>query len=113
MMKHDTLAATPTHDRSQTFAAPGAPPVAIFYVVRSADPAGERVHHLCSQLFETRPQADTELARVRREDRNGGIYSVWKSATYVDLAEWLHRVVRLDGTLILPRLHDTETLADA
>jgi hypothetical protein len=31
---------------------------------------------------------------------------------YIEPAEWLHRVVRLDGTLILPRLRGVEELAD-
>jgi hypothetical protein len=58
-------------------------------------------------LYETRSEADAELARLQREDRNGA-YSVWKSATYVEPAEWLHRVVRSDRTLILTRLNGTE-----
>jgi hypothetical protein len=112
MMKHDTLTATPTRDGSQSFCVPDTPPVDVFYVVRSAELSGDRAHRLCSPLYETRPPADTELVRLRREDRSGA-YSVWKSATYVEPAEWLHRVVRLDGTLILRRLCGAEELADA
>jgi hypothetical protein len=63
-------------------------------------------------LYETRPQAEIELARLRHGDAEGS-YGVWKSVTYVEPAEWLHRVVRSNGTLILPRLHGLERIADA
>jgi hypothetical protein len=108
MMKHDTL---PTPPVSHTFSAPAAAPVEIFYVVLTAAVMGERAHRLCSPLYETRAQADAGLAALERENRDG-LYSVWKSVTYVDPAEWLHRVVRSDGTLILTRLNGTERFAD-
>jgi hypothetical protein len=110
-MEHDTFASTPARDSRQAFSATAAPPVEVFYVVRSAGITGERTHQLCSPLYETRPQADIELARIRHEDRSGA-YSVWKSATYIEPAEWLHRVVRADGTLILPRVRGAQELAD-
>jgi hypothetical protein len=89
-----------------------APPVEVFYVVQSTGESGERDHRLCSALYETRPQADIELARLRTADSHGS-YGVWKSATYVEPAEWLYRVVRTDGTLILPRLRGVEKCAEA
>jgi hypothetical protein len=86
-------------------------PLEIFYVVQSTGVVGERNHRLRSDLYETRPQAAEELVRLRHAD-SGGSYSVWKSATYIEPAEWRHRVVRSDGTLILPRLHGLEKLTD-
>lgn len=85
------------------------PPLEVFYVVQSTGIAGERNHHLRSDLYETRRQAEDELARHRHAD-SAGSFSVWKSATYIEPAEWLHRVVRSDGTLILPRLHGLQKL---
>ena len=86
-------------------------PLEVFYVVQSTGVVGQRSHRLRSDLYETGPQAATELARLRHAD-TGGSYSVWKSATYIEPAEWRHRVVRSDGTLILPRLHGLEKLTD-
>ena len=86
-------------------------PLDVFYVVESTGIGGERSNHLRSDLYETRPQAEIELARRRQAD-SGGRYSVWKSATYIEPAEWRHRVVRSDGTLILPRLHGLEKLTN-
>lgn len=78
-------------------------------MVKSTGVLGERDHCLRSSLYETRSQAETELARLQDAD-SGGSYAIWKSATYIEPAEWLHRVVRSDGTLILPRLHGVEKL---
>jgi hypothetical protein len=86
-------------------------PLEVFYVVQSTLVVGERNHHLRSDLYETRPQAEVELARLRRADSCGS-YSVWKSATYIEPAEWRCRVVRSDGTLILPQLYGLEQLTD-
>jgi hypothetical protein len=94
------------------FSATAASPAEVFYVVQSTGIAGERTHCLRSDLYETRPQAQAQLTRLRHQD-SGGSYSVWKSATYIEPAEWLHRVVRADGTLILPRLYGLEKLTDA
>jgi hypothetical protein len=85
--------------------------VEVFYVVQSTGLLGERHHRLRSDLYETRPQADVELAGLRQAD-SAGTYSVWKSVTYIEPAEWLHRVVRSDGSLILPRLRGVEKLTD-
>lgn len=113
MMKHDTLASNRGSDSWQSYSAsePVASPVEVFYVVQSAGVTGDRDHRLCSLLHETRQQADLELTRLRRAD-SAGTYSVWKSSTYIEPAEWLHRVVRTDGTLILPRLHGLEKLTE-
>jgi hypothetical protein len=83
-----------------------ATPVEVFYVVRTTAAQGERNHCLSSILYETRSQAQNELARRQRDDATGS-YSIWSSQTYIEPAEWLHRVVRADGTMILPRLHGT------
>jgi hypothetical protein len=82
-------------------------PTEVFYVVQSTGELGERSHRLSSALYETRPQAETELDRLRATQPDGN-YGVWKSATYIEPAEWLHRVVRSDGSLILPRLNGAE-----
>jgi hypothetical protein len=106
MMKQsvsDTPAAGSAHFFEQTAAVP----VEVFYVVLSKGTVGERHHCLRSALYETRPQAHAELVRIRAAD-SAGSYDVWKSATYIEPAEWLHRVVRSDGTLILPRLRGAE-----
>jgi hypothetical protein len=89
-----------------------APPVEVFYVVQSTGNLGERHHRLRSALYESRPQAETELARLRAAE-SAGSYGVWKSVTYIEPAEWLHRIVRSDGTLILPRLQRVEKCTDA
>jgi hypothetical protein len=92
--------------------APITAPVEVFYIVQSTGIPGQRTHRLRSDLYETRPQAEARLAELRHAD-SGGRYSVWKSATYIEPAEWLHRVVRADGTLILPRLQALRKSADA
>jgi len=87
------------------------PPVDVFFVVQSTGLlGGEREYSLRSALYETRPGAEMELARLRDAD-SAGSYEVWKSARYIEPAEWLHRVVRLDGTLTRPRLHGVEKLS--
>ena len=112
MMKHDTPEANPQPESWIGRPPAVATPVEVFYVVQSMGVVGERNHHLRSDLYETRPQAETELARLQHTD-SASSYSVWKSDTYIEPAEWLHRVVRSDGTLILPRLHGREKLSHA
>ena len=91
---------------------PATTPVEVFYVVRTTAAVRDgRNHYLCSALYETRPQAQSELARLQQDDV-AGVYSVWKSETYIEPAEWLHRVVRTDGTMILPRLRGTSRNGD-
>ena|SRR5688572_14129927 len=111
-MRHDMLASDGRSDRSTSFSASVAVPVEVFYVVQSNGALGERDHHLRSGLYETRLQADSELSRLRAAN-SGESYGVWKSATYIEPAEWLHRVVRSDGTLILPRLRGVEKCTGA
>ena len=88
-------------------------PTEVFYVVQSTGvELGERSHRLCSALYETRRQAESELSRLRTA-KPLGAYGVWKSATYIEPAEWLHRIVRSDGSLILPRLNGAEKYTSA
>jgi len=110
-MKQDAFAPNRDSSSSHSFCAAAAPPVEVFYVVQSTGVLGERDHRLRSDLYETRPQADVELGALRHAD-SGGTYSVWKSVTYIEPAEWRHRVVRSDGSLILPRLRGVEKLTD-
>jgi hypothetical protein len=74
-------------------------PTEVFYVVQSAGSAGEQQHRVCSVLFETRQQAETELTRLERADP-GLQYSVWHSATYVEPHSWLYPVVLADGAVV-------------
>jgi hypothetical protein len=111
-MKGNLTASSQVPEKSLAPTRTAAPPVEVFYVVQSHGVDGERSHCLRSALYEARPQAETELARLRNED-GGGSYAIWKSATYIEPAEWLHRVVRSDGTCILPRLHGVEKFPDA
>jgi hypothetical protein len=112
IVKQEPSASAGPPDGAARFFERAAVPAEVFYVVLSKGTAGERDHYLRSVLYETRPQAETELARMRAAD-GGGSYDVWKSATYIEPAEWLHRVVRSDGTLILPRLGGVEKCTDA
>lgn len=87
-------------------------PTDVFYIVQSKGDGGERDHRLHSALYETHAGAETELSRLQAADEPGaGSYEIWRSTTYIDPAEWLHRVVRSDGTLILPRLRGAEKCA--
>jgi hypothetical protein len=110
-MKQATHASGLHSDRSRSFSSSDALPVEVFYVVRSAGDFPERAHSIRSDLYETRSQANTERARLQDADPDSN-YGVWKSATYVEPAEWLHRVVRFDGTLVLPRLRGAERIAN-
>jgi len=95
-----------THDVAATGV-----PVEIFYVVSSQDGLGERTQRLCSALYENLALADVELARLHEADPDVN-YSVWKSKTCIEPGEWLHRVVRADGSLIMPRLRGVEKLGE-
>jgi hypothetical protein len=112
IMKHETLESGGPADHSAAFSASEAPPpVDVFYVVQSTGVLGERNHCLRSELYETRSQAHMELVRLRSTNSSAS-YDVWKSTTYIEPAEWLHRVVRSDSTLVLPRLHGLEKFSD-
>jgi len=95
-----------THDVAATGV-----PVEIFYVVSSQDGLGERTQRLCSALYENLALAEVELARLHEADPDVN-YSVWKSKTCIEPGEWLHRVVRADGSLIMPRLRSVEKLGE-
>jgi hypothetical protein len=109
IMNYDTQTSDRQSDHSMSFNSSAATPVDVFYVVHNANVCDERAHFLRSDLYETQPQAEAELARLRQANA-GNSYSLWKSVTYIEPAEWLHRAVRSDGTLILPRLHGVEKL---
>ena len=95
---------SPRANHSLSFRGASATPADVFYVVQTTGAvAGERSHCLRSDLYETRLQADGELARLSGANP-AARYGIWKSSTYIEPAEWLHRVVRADGSLILPRL---------
>jgi hypothetical protein len=65
MMKPDALTPNPDSNSPHSFCAAAAPPAEVFYVVQSTAVLGERDHPLHSDLYETRPQADLELVRLR------------------------------------------------
>jgi hypothetical protein len=76
-------------------------PIDVFYVVQSSGVIGRRDHKVISPLFETRWQADAELARIR-DLRQGAVLSVWMRTTHIEPAQWLSDVVMADGTVIHP-----------
>lgn len=85
--------------------------VDVFYIVQSKGERGERDHRLRSDLYDTQATAEMELTRLRTADvADAASYGIWWSTTYIEAAEWLHRVVRSDGTLILPRLRGVRKL---
>ena len=75
-------------------------PAEVFYVVQSTGELGRREHRLASVLYETRPQAHTELTRLSAA--YPGDYNVWKSTTYIEPPQWGHAVMRADGTVVPP-----------
>ena len=75
-------------------------PAEVFYVVQSTGVLGRRAHRLASVLYETRPQAHNELARLTAA--RPGVYSIWSSATYIEPPRWGHPVIRADGRVDLP-----------
>jgi hypothetical protein len=81
-------------------------PLEVFYVVRTTgDVVGKRHHQICPPLYETPHQAQLELTHLRGAASAGGTYSVWKSTTYVEPAEWLYDVVIADGSIIRATSH--------
>jgi hypothetical protein len=102
----------PSNDATR-FSDRAAAPVDVFYIVQSKGDHGERDHRLRSMLYETLDTAETELSRLRAGDVTGATsYDIWRSTTYIEPTEWLHRVVRSDGTLVLPRLRGAQRCAD-
>ena len=77
-----------------------ATPAEVFYVVRSTGAPGRREHRLASVLYEMRPHAHTELARLRAA--HPGDYAIWKSTTYIEPPHWGYAVIRADGTVVPP-----------
>lgn len=77
-----------------------ATPADVFYVVQSTGAPGRREHRLASVLYEMRPHAHTELARLSAA--HPGDYAVWKSATYIEPPQWGYAVMRADGTVVPP-----------
>ena len=68
-------------------------PLEVFYVVQTSSGAiGKRHHRVCPPLYETRPQAQTELIHMQTASSSRGTYSIWKTSTYVEPAEWLYDV---------------------
>ena len=77
-----------------------AAPAEVFYVVQSTGARGRREHRLASVLYEMRPHAHAELARLSAA--HPGDYAVWKSATYIEPPQWRYAVMRADGTVVPP-----------
>ena len=75
-------------------------PAEVFYVVQSTGMLGRREHRVVSALYETRPQAHNELARLAAA--RPGAYSIWNSATYIEPPRWGHPLIRADGTVVAP-----------
>jgi hypothetical protein len=77
-----------------------ATPADVFYVVQSTGTTGRREHRLASGLYEMRPHAHTELARLSAA--RPGDYAIWKGTTYIEPPQWGHAVMRADGTVVPP-----------
>ena len=78
-----------------------ATPAEVFYVVQSTGAPGRREHRLASVLYETRPQAHTELTRLSATHPSD--YTIWKSTTYIEPPRWGHAVMCADGTMVPPQ----------
>jgi len=74
-------------------------PSDVFYVVESVGTARRREHRTSSPLYETRPQAEAEGARLRQANPAKD-YSVWMRTTHIEPPQWLFDVVMADGTVI-------------
>jgi hypothetical protein len=76
-------------------------PLEVFYVVQTTSGAiGRRQHRICPPLYETPRQAQMQLTHLRGAAATSGTYSVWRSTTYVEPADWLYDVVVADGSII-------------
>lgn len=80
----------------------GSGPSDVFYVVQSTGLSGDREHRICSALYQSRPQAETELLRLKRTNTTRS-YAIWKSSTYVEPAHWDFPVVMTDGSVVQPQ----------
>ena len=74
-------------------------PNEVYYVVRSAGIVGRRDHEVVSPLYETRWQADKELARLRTGKKHG-VLSVRTRTSATVPPEWLSDVILCDGTIV-------------
>lgn len=74
-------------------------PPDVYYVVESSGKVGRRDHHVISPLYETRVQADEELARLTAEKKKG-VLSVWMRTTYREPPQWQSDVIMADGTVV-------------
>ena len=72
-------------------------PADMYYVVQSSGVVGRRDHSVISPLYETRWQADAELARLR-SGKTRGLLSVWMRTA--EPPQWLTDVLMTDGTVI-------------
>lgn len=76
-----------------------APPPDVYYVVQSSGTVRRRDHEVISPLYETRRQADAELARLRT-GKTKGVLSVWMRTAQEEPPQWLSDVIMADGTVI-------------
>jgi len=74
-------------------------PPDVYYVVESSGRIGKRDHHVISPLYETRSQADGELARLSAGKKHG-VLSVWMRTSYREPPQWVSDVVMADGTIV-------------
>jgi hypothetical protein len=81
-------------ERSRNVAPPD-----VYYVVQSTGTAGRRDHEVVSPLYETRWQADAELARLRAGKMKGAL-SVWMRTAQKEPPQWLSDVVLADGRVL-------------
>jgi hypothetical protein len=94
------MPATHLKEDSMSLSDSRATPAEVFYVVQSTGARGRREHRLASVLYEMRPHAHTELARLSAA--HPGDYAVWKAATYIEPPQWGYAVMRADGTVVPP-----------
>jgi hypothetical protein len=88
-------------------------PLEVFYVVQTTGTVlGKRHHRVRSLLYETRRQAQAELLQLGAANAGADSYSVWKSATYIEPADWMTDVVMNDGTMIRPKRRNTRPIGD-
>jgi hypothetical protein len=78
-------------------------PADVYYVVEFPRAMGQRDLQMSSLLFETRPQAEREMARMRKANR-AGVFGVRTYTTPTKPVQWLSDVVMADGTII-PATH--------
>lgn len=90
---------TPTATAPSVATASVMAPCEVFYVVETSISSRKHEHRTCSVLYETRPQAEAQRARLT-EANPGKIYNVWKHTTHIEPAVWLLDVVMADGSIL-------------